>query len=148
MKKLLIFAVLGISSVLAGCQSTRVDAIQANEVPVERMYWESVRDKNRGDSQIIVKRDAGVIYSACVSNLFFQGVRVAELWPGEKVTLYVPRGEYILGEFLSGGACFPFLKTLVVNVKPNSINIFRIKTTFMGANGGETLIRDNDTSME
>ncbi|MDC9598230.1 hypothetical protein [Xenorhabdus anantnagensis] len=148
MKKALIFAVLGVSSVLTGCQSTRMDAIQANEVPIERMYWESGRDKNRGDSQIIVKRDAGLVYSACVSNLFFQGTRIAELWPGEKVTLHVSNGEYILGEFLSGGACFPFLKTLVVNVKPNTINVFRIKTTFMGVNGGEVLIRDNDTSVE
>lgn len=61
--------------------------------------------------------------------------------------MYVNSGEYVIGEFLSGAGCLPFLKTLVAVIKPNSNNVFRVKTTFMGANGGDALIRDNDISM-
>ncbi|KMJ44975.1 hypothetical protein AB204_11565 [Xenorhabdus khoisanae] len=43
----------------------------------------------------------------------------------------------MIGEFLRRGACLPFLKTLLVKVIPNSINVFRVKTTFMGENGGD-----------
>ncbi|WP_338885418.1 hypothetical protein [Xenorhabdus sp. TH1] len=143
MKNKALMAIL-CSFLLAGCSTTRLNVAASKEVPAERMFWESGGDENRGNSKIIIKRDAGVVYSACVSNVFFQGLRVAELYPGEKVTLAVNSGEYMIGEFLSSGACLPFLKTLLVKVKPNSINVFRIKTILMGANGGDMLVRDND----
>lgn len=130
--------------VLSGCSSTRVDQAFSNEVPIERMFWEKARDESNGDSRVIVKRDAGAVYSACVSNIFFDGVRVAELHPNEKVTLHVSSGEHLIGEFLSGGGCFPFLKTIRADIKYNSFNVFRVKTQYMGANGGEELVRDYD----
>ncbi|MDC9582758.1 hypothetical protein PSI15_14490 [Xenorhabdus sp. PR6a] len=147
MKNKLLLAML-LPIIVSGCSSNRLNASASKEVPVERMYWEKGRDNTSGDSTIIIKRDAGVVYSACVSNIFFQGVRIAELMPSEKVTLNVNSGEYILGEFLSGSGCFSFAKTLIANIKPNSVNVFRVKTIFLGANGGDSLIRDTDISTE
>ncbi|OBU01937.1 hypothetical protein AYY16_17165 [Morganella psychrotolerans] len=75
---------------------------------------------------------------------FFDGVRVAELLPNEKVTLHVNSGEHFIGEFLTGGGCSPFLKTIRADIKYNSFNVFRVKTQFLGVNGGDALIRDYD----
>ncbi|UNH29314.1 hypothetical protein MNY64_17860 (plasmid) [Moellerella wisconsensis] len=146
MKNKILLTIL-VSIGLSACSTNRLDAVASKEVPIERMYWESGRESSNGDSVIIVKRDSGPTYSACTANIFFQGTRVSELEPGEKVTMYVNSGEYVIGEFLSGAGCLPFLKTLVAVIKPNSNNVFRVKTTFMGANGGDALIRDNDISM-
>nr|WP_181374629.1 hypothetical protein [Pectobacterium carotovorum]AKG47453.1 hypothetical protein pA_00013 [Pectobacterium carotovorum] len=133
---------------LSGCSSKRLDATASIEVPVERMFWESAREQDRGNSKLIIKRDSGVVYSACVSNIYFQGAKIAELMPGEKVTIGLNAGEYVVGEFLSGAMCSSLLKTLIVNIKPNSNNVLRVKTTYMGANGGDSLVRDNDVSVE
>lgn len=130
--------------ILSGCSSARVDHQFSNEVPAERMFWEKARDESNGDSRVVVKRDSGAVYLACVSNIYFDGVRVAELYPNEKVTLYVNSGEHLIGEFLSGGGCAPFLKTIRADIKYNSFNVFRVKTQFLGANGGDALLRDHE----
>lgn len=132
--------------VLSGCSSTRVDQAFSNEVPIERMFWEKARDESNGDSRVIVKRDAGFVGSACISNIYFDGVKIAELKPKEKVTIHVSSGEHTIGSFLSGNGfgCFSVPKTIRADIKHNSFNVFRVKSNISDPNGGDSLMRDYD----
>lgn len=141
---LLIVALLGLS----GCATKSIDASSASEVPVDRMFWESAREKSIGKSEVIIKRDTGFQGGGCLQSVYFNGIKLTDLKPGEKVTFYVEPREYVIGAFFAGGfiGCASLLGSLVATIKPDSSNVFRIETD--GFSPAPIIKRDNDISME
>ncbi|MDE9454588.1 hypothetical protein [Xenorhabdus bovienii] len=144
--KVILLSILSVSALLVGCSSTRLDASASKEVPIERMHWESGRDDDGTKSVVIVKRDRGFVGSGCYQHIHINGMKVAELGIGEKVTLYVPPRDYILNAYLGGGGlCASLAGSLTAKILPNSSNVFRVITNWGSA---PKIIRDNDFSME
>ncbi|CDL80998.1 hypothetical protein [Xenorhabdus szentirmaii] len=136
-------SVLVVFSLLAGCSSTRLDVAASKEVPVNRMFWGSDKGNEGLKSQIIIKRDRGFVGSGCLQNIQLNGIKVAELEIGEKVTFYAPPGNYTFTTYLSGSAfCGSLISSLAVKILPNSSNIFRIAVVDGSA---PKIIKDNDS---
>ncbi|KMJ44977.1 hypothetical protein AB204_11580 [Xenorhabdus khoisanae] len=136
-----VFLVVLCSILLVGCSTTRLDTSASKEVPVERMFWESGRDNTVGKSTIIVKRDQGFIGAGCFQNVHFNGIKIAELNAGEKVTFYTHSGDFTLSTYLGGNPmCASLLSSLNAKILPNSINVFRI---FVKNGSTPNIVRDN-----
>ncbi|MEX6507445.1 hypothetical protein [Jiella sp. M17.18] len=78
-----------------------------------------------GTATVIVKRDAGLMGAACASRLFVDGSVVADLWPGEAVTLHLPVTSTILSvkpEGVCGGGTYE----TTVTPNPSKESKFRV----------------------
>jgi len=83
--------------VLCGCATTPVPTSQAPGVPRERVLRADLLQYRSGYGQVIVKRDEGIQMSACHIHVLVNGAKVAELAAGEKLVIYLPVGDQMLG---------------------------------------------------
>jgi hypothetical protein len=54
--------------------------------------------------QLTIKRDPGLLGSACAMRVLIGGKPLAELWPAERITAFLPPGEYVVS-VQSTGVC-------------------------------------------
>jgi hypothetical protein len=73
---------------------------------------------------LIVKRDSGLMGSACTIRVFVDAVPVADLAPSEKVEVFLVLGEHIVG-VTSNGICGGVAEAAVV-IFPERQKILRI----------------------
>lgn len=98
MKKILI-ALLAIG--LTGCSTEPVSPQNAIEVQPATQFQQ--KPKTIG---VTITRDNGFISGGCAITSYINGVRLAELQTGEKVTAYLPAGEVNVGAGFAGrGLC-------------------------------------------
>lgn len=111
---------------LFGCATTPIPTSSAQNVPAERVLNASLLKPKDGYGQVIVKRDEGAQYGLCNSRVFANGMPVAEISTGEKVTFYLPEGENIIGAMAAASLCGGGLvetKVLVVRSHPVTFRI-------------------------
>lgn len=102
MKKLLIILFIGLS--VAGCSTTPVSLNEIKEVPKDRVF--KFQNDVSNYANLVLIRDIGHISGGCYINLFINGEEVARLERKERVSLYVPSGNIIIGSSLQGkGLC-------------------------------------------
>ncbi|MGH7812082.1 MAG: hypothetical protein ACREP5_17535 [Candidatus Binatia bacterium] len=89
---------------LAACATTPTTIQQASDVPSSRILAAQWVSQAPYTGSLIVKRDSGFMGSACTIRVFVDAVPVADLAPAEKVEIFVPMGEHIVG-VTSNGIC-------------------------------------------
>jgi len=95
--KLICYLTLTSSLFLFGCATTPVPTEQATLAPMDRIINKSYLEKQKGTGEVIVKRDAGIGGSGCTSRVYVNATAVADIWSSEKVILFLPEGDYIIG---------------------------------------------------
>jgi hypothetical protein len=114
---------------LAACATSPVSIHQASLVPSSRMLAPQLVSQVQAQAQptgsLIVKRDSGLMGSACTIRVFVDAVPVADLAPSEKVELFVPSGEHIVG-VTSNGICGGGVAEAAVVIFPERQKILRI----------------------
>lgn len=122
---------LSVASVFFGCATTPIPTDQASSVPVNRILHTSFLQKEDGLGEVIVKRDGGVGGSVCSSRVFVDAIAIADLMPAEKVMLFLPEGEHLIGAE-PNGICGGGLSEARAAVTRNKRLTFRIG---YGSNG-------------
>jgi hypothetical protein len=123
--------IAGLLFSLFGCATTPISTDTALEVPRTRVFNGAFLESNKDRGQVIVKRDQGLSASACNSTVFANGVQVAEIAPGEKVTFYLREGEQMLAA-RANGICAGGLVETKAFVSRSHPSVFRIS---YGSNG-------------
>ncbi len=90
--------------VSASCATTPTTIHQASDVPGARILAAQWLSQAPYTGSLIIKRDRGFMGSACTIRVFVDAVPVADLAPSEKVEIFVPLGEHIVGA-TSNGIC-------------------------------------------
>lgn len=86
-----------------------------------------------GDSVIIVRRDSGVMGSACPIEVYLDGEKFAKLKPKESIDINTSAGTHILSaKFTGSGFCQDRLNEIEVVIKPHEKKYYRLA---MGASG-------------
>jgi len=111
---------------LFGCATTPVPTSSAENVPVRRVLDRSFLIAKDGYGQVIVKRDGGLQYGACNSRVYANGMPVADISTGEKVTFYLPEGQNIIGAEATQPLCGGGLVETKVTVVRSRPAIFRV----------------------
>jgi len=89
---------------LTGCATRPITIQQAANVPASRILASQWLSQGPYTGSLIIKRDGGFMGSACTIRVFIDAVPVADLAPSEKVEVFVPVGEHIVG-VTSNGIC-------------------------------------------
>ncbi|HZD42010.1 MAG TPA: hypothetical protein VE131_14910 [Terriglobales bacterium] len=111
--------------VLMACATQPVSVRQAAAVPSSRVLAPQWLSPAQHTGSVVIKRDAGFMGSACTVRVFVDTVPVADLAPSEKVELFLPAGEHIVGAS-SNGICGGGTSEEAVVVRPESQKILRI----------------------
>lgn len=120
MKKIII-ALLSIG--LIGCSTKPVSPQNAKEVQPASQF-----QQKPNTTGVTIIRDKGFISGGCAITSYINGVRLAELQTGEKVTAYLPAGEVNVGAGFAGrGLCSgPPKKEREFIIKGNQPRVLRI----------------------
>lgn len=110
---------------LVACATQPVSIHRASAVPSSRILAPQWLSQTQYTGSLVIKRDAGFMGSACTIRVFVDAVPVADLAPSEKVELFVPLGEHIVGA-TSNGICGGGTSEEAVVVRPESQKILRI----------------------
>jgi hypothetical protein len=110
---------------LMACATSPVSVHQAFLVPSSRMLAPQLVSQAQPTGSLIVKRDSGLMGSACTIRVFVDAVPVADLAPSEKVEFFVPSGEHIVG-VTSNGICGGGVAETAVVIFPERQKILRI----------------------
>ncbi len=87
---------------ISACATSPIATSQAISVPASRVLDQRWLSSLPGSGSFIVKRDTGILGSGCMIRLYVDSISVADLRPGEKVELFLPTGEHLLGAGPSG----------------------------------------------
>ena len=124
---------------MSGCATSAISTSEAQPVPADRMLSAEYSVNRPDRCLVIVKRDTGSAGSECTSRLLVDGKPVADLATGEKVTLYLPLGEHIIGAD-PNGECHGGLSTTSVTALRGQPATLRIQ---YGSNGEFTIQPSN-----
>jgi hypothetical protein len=125
MKYLILFLPILISS----CATIPMDPIKAKFVPEKRIY-KHLNKSATNTAKITVVRDSGLLSSGCAIGFYLDHELVADLNTSEKVEIYVPSGEHLVGAGSpsGGGWCGGYLENRETFLKEKQEKKFRIKT--------------------
>lgn len=111
---------------LTGCATQPVTIDKSLAVPVSRLLAPQWTAQAPYTGSLIIKRDSGFMGSACNVRVFIDAVPVADLAPSEKVELFVPLGEHIVGAASTGMFCGGGASEAAVIITPERQRILRI----------------------
>jgi len=117
---------------LVGCSTTPISVREAVQVP-SQCYKQPSPDA----ATVVVIRDAGLMGAACATEVLVDGQVVGEVRAGEKLVLYVPAGDIILGA-QPRGICAGNLVEIEARLTRQKHAFFRIG---MNQNGSMGLYR-------
>lgn len=108
---------------LAGCSTTPVSLSEATPVPQDR----HLAYKHAGDNTgaVVVRRDSGIQSSMCATQILVNGRIAAYIRTGERITLHLPAGDFILGA-VADSICAGGLVELRAQATPGTPQHFRI----------------------
>ena len=120
------FFVVFVALSLAACATQPVSIDQASAVPSSRILAPQLLSQARYTGSLIIKRDTGFMGSACTIRVFVDTVPVADLAPSEKIEIFVPFGERIVGATPTEVFCGGGTSEAAVVIRPESQKILRI----------------------
>ncbi|WP_305863791.1 hypothetical protein, partial [Klebsiella pneumoniae] len=99
MKKIaLALVIVGIS----GCSTKPVTNEQAQNIPAKQILDSSFFSKKEGTGEVIIKRDSGVMGSACMTRVYLDGKEIADLDTAQKAVIYPKVGNHIFSAWPKG----------------------------------------------
>jgi hypothetical protein len=110
---------------LTACATNPITLNQATAVPESRVLARQWLIPASNSGSLIIKRDSGLMGSACAIRVFVDAVPVADLRPAEKVELFVPLGEHSVVA-TSTGICGGGTSETAVVIMPERQRILRI----------------------
>jgi hypothetical protein len=120
------FFALCLALSLTACATQPVSIHQAAAVPISRILAPQWLSQARYTGSLIIKRDTDFMGSACTIRVFVDTLPVADLAPSEKVELFVPLGEHVIGASSTGMFCGGGTSETAVVIRPESQKILRI----------------------
>lgn len=114
-----------VGSTLGGCATKPITTSNASPVPKERIIDAAFLQNSSSSGEVIIKRDTGLMGSACATRVFVNSKPVADIRPGEKVGIYLPEGEHILSAY-PNDPCGGGLVEAKATVKVGGSYIYRI----------------------
>lgn len=114
--------------ILAGCVSTTTPSSSATPVPPSRIFARDYTKPGEGLALLVVTRDAGMWGKACSTDVFIDGVKVADVQPTEQVRLFVEEGEHLVGVIARGSVCLAKSSQTTVNVTRAKPYLLRIRS--------------------
>jgi len=87
---------------LIACATKTMPSSSAKPIPAERILAPEFAQPRDGLAFLVVTRDTGTRGMLCDVNVFIDGVRAAELRPGEQARLYVEEGKHLIGVTTEG----------------------------------------------
>ena len=111
---------------LAACATQPITIKQAAAVPSSRVLAPQWISQGPYTGGLTIKRDSGFMGSACTIRVFVDAVPVADLRPSEKVELFVPVGEHIVGVTSPNAICGGGTSETMVTIAPERERILRI----------------------
>jgi hypothetical protein len=119
------FFVLLVVLSFTACATQPVTVYQATAVPSARILAPQLISQAPQTGSLIIKRDSGLMGSACTVRVFIDAVPVADLAPSEKVELFVALGEHSV-VVTSNGICGGGTSETAVVIMPERQRILRI----------------------
>src|SRR6266496_3970464 len=111
---------------LTACATQPVTVYQATAVPSARILAPQLISQAPQTGSLIIKRDSGLMGSACTIRVFLDAVPVADLAPSEKVELFVALGEHSVVVSSNGIFCGGGTSEAAVVIMPERQRILRI----------------------
>jgi hypothetical protein len=111
---------------VTACATQPVSIDRASAVPSSRVLAPQWLAQGPYTGPLTIKRDSGFMGSACTVRVFVDGVPVADLAPSEKVELFVPVGEHIVGATSPDAICGGGTSEAAVVIRAESQKILRI----------------------
>ena len=124
MRFFILFAVLS----LMACATQPITIYQASAVPSSRVIATQWLSPSPYTGSLIIKRDSGLMGSACTVRVFVGAVPVADLGPAEKVELFIAVGEHVVVATPNGTFCGGGVSEAAVVIRAESQKILRIAT--------------------
>lgn len=118
---------LATSLLLVSCSTQPVSNAAAKAVPTTK--WATPQP---GYATLVVKRDSGMMGAACKAAVYIDGDNVGSVGPSDKVTLYLPPGEHIVGA-RNGSLCGGAVSEATVPLAAGAQKNYRIAIGDMGA---------------
>lgn len=111
---------------LTACATQPVSIYQASAVPSSRILAPQLLSQAQYTGSLIIKRDTGFMGSACTIRVFVDTVPIADLGPSEKIELFLPLGEHVVGATPIDTFCGGGTSEAAVVIRPESQRILRI----------------------
>jgi type IV pilus biogenesis protein CpaD/CtpE len=121
--------------VLTGCATRPISNIAAIPAPMERIFDTHYLQAIPGTGEVIIKRDRGLLGSACSTRIFVDGRPVADIQTSEKIVLYLPEGNHILSAW-PNGICAGGMAEVKAVIKAGTHSSYRVS---YGSNGDFTI---------
>lgn len=87
---------LAFAIAIVGCATTPVPDSATSSVPTDRLYAPAMARPVTGGGSINVRRDSGLMGSACSTRVWINGQPAADLRTSERITIHVEAGDHIV----------------------------------------------------
>ena len=119
-------AAVALSLFLTACSFTPTATSDAVPAPREQvMAPELLLEWREGTSEVVIKRDNIGSGRFCPLRVYANGVPIADLRIGEKVTVFLPDGDHILGAEKRGICSGNGIVEITAGVSATKANVFR-----------------------
>ncbi len=115
---------------LVGCATQPIPTSLADPVPESRIFNNDTSIAGE-HGFISIKRDSGLMGSACSSLVYIDGIERAEIYSGEHFKAKVKAGEHIVSAWPKG-VCGGAMKEIEAKILPGKTKTYRIG---YGSNG-------------
>ncbi|PHM47429.1 hypothetical protein [Xenorhabdus sp. KK7.4] len=99
MKKI---ALVATALLVTGCATRPISNEAAKPVPEKQIIKHDLFAKKEGTGKVIIKRDAGIGGSACLSRIYIDGQELADLGSAQKAVIYPKVGRHIFSAWPKG----------------------------------------------
>ncbi|MCT4575469.1 MAG: hypothetical protein N4A43_04395 [Alphaproteobacteria bacterium] len=110
---------------LNACATSPVRNNQADNIPNSRIYTNKYNKFDNSKVSVIIKRDKGFLGSLCSTHLYINSEHIADIRTKEKIQLYIPIGDYIVGAE-SGTPCAGGLREYSLKAEPGKDRVLRV----------------------
>lgn len=113
-------------ALVSGCATAPVPVDQAAAVPESRMFTHALDNPTATSGRVIIKRDRGVVGSACTIRLFVGGEPIADIEPAEKVVLHLSPRDHVVSAQPQGSMCSSSIVETSLTITTNGAKMLRI----------------------
>lgn len=110
---------------IIGCATTPVSNTEAVNAPFDRVINARFLQPAANTGIVTIKRDSGLGASACSTRIFINAEPTADIRQSEKITVYLPEGEYIFSA-IANGICAGGMTEVHATVKQGAKINFRV----------------------
>jgi len=120
-----IIVILIVGMAIPGCATTPIPNTVATMAPASQILDNSYFKAEPELVEVTVKRDSGIIGSACSSRIFVDGKPVANINVSEKIVLYLTKTDHMLGAWPNGicGGGMSEVRTNLISGSPASFRV-------------------------